>query len=237
MAQIYSKLNNKKVESILDLATGQGGFIEEICKELQDFTSAIAVDSSSKAIDAALKKDLDNRISFREMDCENLEFEKESFDIVSICNSIHHLKDRDKVLGEALRVLKKGGFFIVSEMYHSHLERPSQSTHSDFHHWWGNVDSALGNYHGKTFDRETLLNIVQSLPLDSVEFEQFDGLDEDIYSEDIQKHLTDAFEMYKKRAENLENASELIAKGEGLINKMKKDGFSPASRLEFICQK
>jgi len=237
MVQIYTKLSKFEVNGIVDLATGQGGFLEQICGYFKNYQTALGVDSSEKAIKAASGKEWNAKISFREMNCEKLDFENESFDVVTICNSIHHFKNRDLILAEALRILKKDGFFIISEMFHSSDERPSQRTHSGFHHWWGDIDSALGHYHGKTFTEKKLYEIISSLPLSSVEVEKFDGEDEDIYSDEILNHLKNAFNMYRKKAENLENADFYITRGEALLEKLNTDGFAPASRLEFICRK
>ena len=60
---------------------------------------------------------------------------------------------------------------------------------------------------------------------------------EDIYSNDVKVQLTRAFDMYKERAEKLENSDILINKGLNLIKKLEKDGFASASRLEFFCRK
>lgn len=237
MTGIYVKLNNLKIHNILDLATGQGVFLEEICNQLGDYKSAIGVDTSDKALEAGNKKEMDERIKLEKMDCSDLQFDDETFDLVTICNSIHHLENREKVLFEALRVLKKDGLFIVSEMFHSPSERPSQSTHSHFHHWWGEIDSALGNYHGKTFTKDELLEIVENLPLSSFDFEQIDGEDEDIFSEEIKNHIQGAFRMYKERASKLESPQPFIKRGEELLEKLKIDGFAPASRLEIIGMK
>lgn len=234
---IYVKLNDFKVDAILDLATGRGGFLDQICPLFGDYKSAVGIDMNEKALKAAEEQDRDVRISFRKMDCTSLEYRDSSFDVVSICNSLHHFRERDLILSEALRVLKTGGLLIISEMFHSDDERPSQGTHSDFHHWWGEIDSALGTYHERTFTREELLEIVESLPLSSVEYDQFDGEDEDIHSEDVKKQLTGAFEMYRERAEKLDNSLDYIKRGEALLEKLDRDGFAPASRLEFICVK
>lgn len=237
MVQIYTKLRDLSVDSILDLATGQGQFLQQVCDSFKNYKRALGVDNNSHAVKAASERVIDKRISFCEMDCVNLDLEDDSFDVVSIGNSIHHFQNKELILKEAIRVLKTKGYFIVSEMFHSEDERKSQSTHSGFHHWWGDIDRASGNYHGKTFSYDELKSIVTSLPLSYIEFEQFDGEDEDIFSDEIVEQLTNAFAVYKEKAEKLENSDILIERGEFLLNKLKRDGFSPASRLEFVCRK
>lgn len=237
MNEIYTKLNNVSVGNILDLATGQGNFLNHICSVFKNYTKAVGIDLSDKALSSLSEKEWDDRISFEKMDCSALQYEDESFDVVTICNSIHHFEQQDKVLAEAIRVLKKGGYLLISEMFHSADERASQKTHSDFHHWWGEIDSALGNYHGRTFTKKELLNIVEDLPLFSMEVQVDLGTDEDIHSVEIKEHLNKAYDMYVQRAEGLENKALYVKKGQALLSKLEKDGFSPASRLEFLCVK
>ncbi len=236
MEKIYNKLNYLEVDKVLDLATGAGDFLEEICDNLKDFNYAVGVDSNQKAIDTATKKDTPG-INFRYMDCEQLDFDDQSFDIVSISNSIHHFKNREQVLSEALRVLKLNGLFIVSEMFHSDNERPSQRTHSEFHNWWGQIDTANGIFHGKTFTKGELMEIVQSLSLESVDFEHVDGEDEDIFNEELKNDLTDAYNRYLKRAESLNNYNSLKDEGTKILKRLNEHGFSSSSRLEFVCRK
>ncbi|MBB6482019.1 class I SAM-dependent methyltransferase [Spirochaeta isovalerica] len=237
MMEIYKKLNNLKVGSILDLATGRGGFLDHICPLFKDYEKALGIDLNQKALDMAGKEERDSRISFIPMDCESLDFDDGSFDVVSISNSLHHFRNRDLVLSEALRVLKPEGLLIISEMFHSADERPSQRIHTGFHHWWGEIDSALGTYHERTMTRDELLSFLHTLPVSSFEFEQFDGDDEKIHDEETVRQISGAFEMYKERAEKLEHSEALIEKGEALLEKLNRDGFAPASRLEIICTK
>lgn len=230
-------MNHLDGGDILDLATGRGGFLGFLCEHFSSYKSAAGIDSNEKSVSAAREGAGDKKFSFEVMDCTDLKFSDSSFDVVSISNSLHHFREREKVLSEALRVLKTGGLLIISEMFHSPDERPSQSTHSEFHHWWGEIDSALGIYHDKTFTRDELLEIVRGLPVSSMEFEQIDGVDEDIHSEEIRRELTGAFEAYKGKAGDLDSPERYIKRGEALLKKLERDGFAPSSRLEILCTK
>ena len=46
-----------------------------------------------------------------------MDYPDETFEVVAISNTLHHIEHYDKVLAEMLRVLKPGGFFILNEMY------------------------------------------------------------------------------------------------------------------------
>ncbi len=53
------------------------------------------------------------KIEFKKEDARKLSFKDGSFDVVGACGFIEHINEVDRVLGEMLRVTKKGGLIII----------------------------------------------------------------------------------------------------------------------------
>lgn len=91
---------------VLEIGTGMGYGVEVVAPAAERF---ITVDKSQ-----AYSVDLPSNTEFRQMTVPPLDFADESFDYVISFQVIEHIKrDRDFVK-EVSRVLRKGGFFIVS---------------------------------------------------------------------------------------------------------------------------
>ena len=111
--QILQPLDGKK---ILEIGCGLGD--RSIAYSLLGAT-VTGLDISEKYINIAKSKITEHRegspmCSFITMDCHNLEFEDNTFDVVCGDAILHHL-DLDIVLKEANRVLKPGGIAVFIE--------------------------------------------------------------------------------------------------------------------------
>lgn len=102
-------LNSKKAETVLDLGCGTGTFLRFISKKAK---KVFAVDASEKMIQKA-KKRVDaeklSNVQIQFADALKLPFEKDFFDTVYCINTFYHIKDKEKVISEISRVLKKNG--------------------------------------------------------------------------------------------------------------------------------
>jgi SAM-dependent methyltransferase len=103
------------------------------------------------------------------MNAENLQFEDESFDSVCMSNSLHHLANINRVLNEMKRVLKKGGNFILQEMYCDGEQTEAQKIDELEHEWKARIDSLLGITHNKTLGRQQIRDIAYGLKLTEIE--------------------------------------------------------------------
>ena len=74
----------------------------------------VGLDLSPKMLKEAKKKKIKNA-KFVEGRSDELPFENNTFDIVTCSQSFHHYPETDKPLQEALRVLKPGGLYIISD--------------------------------------------------------------------------------------------------------------------------
>ncbi|XMB85285.1 class I SAM-dependent methyltransferase [Mycoplasmatota bacterium WC44] len=96
-------------KSILDIGCGTG--VHSILVSSIN-NKVIGIDCSKKMILEANKKASDN-LSFLEMDSTNLEFVDEQFDIVMSLAMIEFVEGKERVIEEAMRVLKPGGMLLV----------------------------------------------------------------------------------------------------------------------------
>jgi SAM-dependent methyltransferase len=151
---------------VLDVATGDGQFINLLMKTLKNYDSFVGVDISAKDVESARKRLAGKPVRILQMNAETLEFGDRSFDTVCISNSLHHLDKIDNVLAEMRRLLKTGGHFILQEMYCDGDQTEAQKTEVLKHHWHAEIDSLLGITHNRTFTRQRIVDIANSLKLE-----------------------------------------------------------------------
>ena len=124
---------------VLDVATGNGGFIHFLLDGLQDYEEIIGIDTKEGLESSFEEQFAEKPVRYQKMDAARMEFTDESFDTVCISNSLHHMPDLNSTLREMLRVLKLGGQLIIHEMY-SDGQTETQMTHVGLHHWWAAID-------------------------------------------------------------------------------------------------
>jgi ubiquinone/menaquinone biosynthesis C-methylase UbiE len=104
--ELFAHLDGGRV---LDVATGEGGYINILQRYLRSYTSIIGVDTSSRVVRIAQDANQNPKFHFIQMDGEQLGFGTDSFNTVNISASLHHLENVNRVLEEMKRVLKSGG--------------------------------------------------------------------------------------------------------------------------------
>jgi len=218
---------------VLDLATGSGGFIHFLLDGLKDYTEIIGVDNNerSAAIFADAFKE-NNNIHFQLMDVTQLDFDDSSFDMVCISNSIHHL-DPLPALRQMMRVLRPGGYLLISEMYRDG-QTETQMTHVLLHHWWAAVDTVNGIVHRETYQRGELVEMVSGLGLRNEALYDLSDLDTNPNDPEIVAELVPVFERYIQRAEG---HPDLQARGDTLRKRVEDVGFHSATTLLMMGQK
>ena len=102
----YSNKNPK----VLDVACGSGDMIE-IWKKYTN--NIIGLDPSKGMLEVAKKRFPE--INFYQGFAQNLPFENESFDCLSISFGIRNVVEIDKAIDEFYRVLKKNGILLILE--------------------------------------------------------------------------------------------------------------------------
>lgn len=104
-------IGNDNPKRILDVGCGTGETLTFL-KSIYPRAELYGVDSSSKAVAFSKSRGHKNVIKAR---AETLPFrEKDFFDLVLLLDVLEHIKDHQKAIDEAKRVLRKGGKIIIT---------------------------------------------------------------------------------------------------------------------------
>ena len=116
----YSKA--LKGETCVDLGSGRGTDVLRLTEEVGEKGFVFGIDISDgmlqKAKATADKLGVKN-VKFLKSELENLPIENESIDLVISNCTINHASNKQKVWFEIARILKKGGRFVISDIYSS----------------------------------------------------------------------------------------------------------------------
>jgi len=103
--------------SILDIATGTGDLAINLVKTNAE--KIIGLDISEGMLNVGRKKiskkNLDQTITMMLGDSENLPFDDDTFDAITVAFGIRNFENLEKGLSEILRVLKPNGIFVILE--------------------------------------------------------------------------------------------------------------------------
>ena len=101
---------------ILEIGCGRGGFSAFLANESDESTEIYACDYSEKALEIAKErfKIGYEKINWKVEDIQNISFQSNQFDVVISCETIEHVPNPIKALGELHRVLKPGGKLILT---------------------------------------------------------------------------------------------------------------------------
>lgn len=128
-------LGLKKGETLLDIACGQGFFSRAFAEA---GAHVDGVDISPELIAIAKSKTSDPE-AFRAANAENLSFIPQgTYDVATMMLAIQNIKDLDRALSEASRVLKLGGRFLIV-MNHPAFRIPHASS-------WGHDEKGKVQY-------------------------------------------------------------------------------------------
>jgi len=103
-------------KKILDIATGTGDIAIKLSKIKGSIIDAVDVsDNMLKIAYSKIDKLNINNINLKTCEAENLIFDDNHFDIISIGYGVRNFSNLDKGLSESFRVLKKNGRLIILE--------------------------------------------------------------------------------------------------------------------------
>lgn len=106
-----------KANRILDIATGTGDLAINLAKT--NAQEIIGLDISDGMLEIGRKKiaerQLSNKIQMLLADSENMPFEDNSFDAITVAFGVRNFENLEKGLSEILRVLKPDGIFVILE--------------------------------------------------------------------------------------------------------------------------
>jgi demethylmenaquinone methyltransferase/2-methoxy-6-polyprenyl-1,4-benzoquinol methylase len=109
LSRLWKELRSKK--SCLDMGCGTGNIAK---KELGFFPQVIGLDLSQRMLLPLKERAKSRNLSLICADCENLPFEDNRFDFISMFSALHHLPHPFLALKEMFRTLKIGGMIYVA---------------------------------------------------------------------------------------------------------------------------
>jgi demethylmenaquinone methyltransferase/2-methoxy-6-polyprenyl-1,4-benzoquinol methylase len=115
--KVVRSVKKSNPETILDIATGTGDLAIQMAKETD--AQITGFDLSAGMLEVGRKKikeeKLENRIEMIQGDAENMPFDNNSFDCITVAFGVRNFENLKKGLDEIYRVLKPGGKFIILE--------------------------------------------------------------------------------------------------------------------------
>jgi len=109
---------------ILELGCGPGYMWKENAGRIPSTWDITLSDLSSGMLDSAWRNLVvtGRNYKFKEIDAQEIPFEKETFDAVIANHMLYHVPDRPKAIAEIKRVLKTGGHFFATTVGDNHLK-------------------------------------------------------------------------------------------------------------------
>ena len=110
-------MKSSQPQSILDIATGTGDLAINLAETNAE--KIIGLDISSGMLEIGKekikRKNLDSKIEMVLGDSENMPFDDNSFDAITVAFGVRNFETIENGLKEILRVLKPGGTFVILE--------------------------------------------------------------------------------------------------------------------------
>lgn len=112
--QLLKPINPK---AILDIATGTGDFAIEAIKLNPEKVTGVDISEGmlKLGIEKVKKKGLESKIELLLGDSENLPFEDNSFDAITVGFGVRNFENLEKGINDIYRVLNKGGMLAILE--------------------------------------------------------------------------------------------------------------------------
>ena len=109
----------RRGHSVLDIAGGTGDLAAKFSRLVGDTGRVVLADINYSMLgvgrDKLLDKGLAENLEFVQADAQALPFPDDSFDCITIAFGLRNVTDKDRALGDMLRVLKPGGRLLVLE--------------------------------------------------------------------------------------------------------------------------
>jgi ubiquinone/menaquinone biosynthesis C-methylase UbiE len=127
---ILNKINISDNKEILELGCGNGQLWTECEDKVPGDVKIVLSDISEGMLNDARENLKSSKINilFQIIDCNELPYEAESFDIVIANHMLFYIKDREKAFAEIKRILKNGGYFYCSTYGLEHMKEIEELT-------------------------------------------------------------------------------------------------------------
>ena len=115
--KVLQLVSDKNPKTVLDIATGTGDLAILMTKTSAE--KIIGLDISAGMLDVGRNKikakNLSNKIEMILADSENMPFDDNTFDAITVAFGVRNFENLEKGLTEILRVLKPNGIFVILE--------------------------------------------------------------------------------------------------------------------------
>lgn len=230
MEQLKTYFSECEINSILDVGTGSGDFIE-VLQDVFPKVQIMGVDPDIESLQEAIRKYPE--VSFNEMSAENLEFADNSFDLASISMALHHLPDIQSSLKEIQRIVKPGGWIIVNELFSDNLN-PAQEVHKIFHHFRSKIDRLSGVNHQETFEKEQILHMVKAAGI-QIQLSFENTIETNLIAGEGELEIKiDKMKQHLERIKDLPEYGTFKPEIEEFRERALKHGFQPATRVVVV---
>ncbi len=116
LAKLVEDLHLDLSAKLLDVGTGNGTMAIILAMNgFRVITGEPEGDNWAEWRVSAKKVGVEQMIEFKPFKAENLPFERESFDLVFLYGSLHHMDDKTSALKECTRVTKPNGSIVIVE--------------------------------------------------------------------------------------------------------------------------
>ena len=234
--ELEKSLSGIKEGKALDIGTRFGEFAIRLADVMPEGSDIIGIDSLPDVIDKARAKCSNKSIIFECMDATSLEYPSDTFEVVALSNTMHHIEKYETVLDEMYRVLKPGGFFILNEMY-SDVDVPAQMTHVIQHTFEAKLDMLKGIYQKKTWTRSEIIDIAKRIPLKDVTISDY--IEDEEFDKKLKIKNDELLDRTMKDTENLsdDKRDQLIKEAKEIQEMCQKNGIQRCVELLYIGRK
>jgi SAM-dependent methyltransferase len=125
---------------LLDIGCSAGYHVRHLARKAK---RVVAIDVDQVALEVARRRVKSSRVTFMHYDGKSLPFADASFDAVSMLDVLEHVRDRQTLVSEIVRVLRPGGTWTVTVPYRGAFGWLSPENMAADHPWLFAMVSAL----------------------------------------------------------------------------------------------
>jgi len=238
MDKVKKLLENLSPSKVLDIGTGVGEFITLLKENLPSYEMITGIDIEERVIEMARKNFDDPSINLEVMNGESMDYEDESFDLVCLSNSIHHLPHIKKSFDEMKRVTSTDGYILINEMFKDN-QSEEQQTHVVLHHWSAKISRMLGKVHNDTYNKAEIKEILLENDLkviDEIEFKYVEPNTQES-REQLSVQVGTILDNVRDKIKDHEAYDEICSTAEELKKRVVDIGFQGATQYMLLCKK